>query len=213
MDSIIGKDIYRKEAYLKVTGQAKYTDDYLITGIYHAKLLTSKYAHANIKSIDTSQAMKSQGVKAVITGDDVIILCGSVIEDMPPLAKGKVRYYGEPVAMVVATSEQFAKAALSKIDIEYEMLPIINSVTDALKENSALVHENLMQYKKAVVDVYPEAGTNICNRVKIRKGDILQGFKESYAIVEGSFSLPQSDHAAMETRCCQCEILAYHLFY
>lgn len=208
MDSIIGKDIYRKEAYLKVTGQAKYTDDYLITGIYHAKLLTSKYAHANIKSIDTSQAMKSQGVKAVITGDDVIILCGSVIEDMPPLAKGKVRYYGEPVAMVVATSEQFAKAALSKIDIEYEMLPIINSVTDALKENSALVHENLMQYKKAVVDVYPEAGTNICNRVKIRKGDILQGFKESYAIVEGSFSLPQSDHAAMETRCCQCEILA-----
>ncbi|NMC57288.1 MAG: xanthine dehydrogenase family protein molybdopterin-binding subunit, partial [Eubacteriaceae bacterium] len=208
MDSIIGKDIYRKEAYLKVTGQAKYTDDYLITGIYHAKLLTSKYAHANIKSIDTSQAMKSQGVKAVITGDDVIILCGSVIEDMPPLAKGKVRYYGEPVAIVVATSEQFAKAALSKIDIEYEMLPIINSVTDALKENSALVHENLMQYKKAVVDVYPEAGTNICNRVKIRKGDILQGFKESYAIVEGSFSLPQSDHAAMETRCCQCEILA-----
>lgn len=208
MDSIIGKDIYRKESYLKVTGQARYTDDYLITGIYHAKILTSKYAHAKIKSIDTSKAMKSQGVKAVITGDDIMILCGSMIEDMPPLAKEKVRYFGEPVVMVVATSEQFAKAALSKIEVEYEILPVVNSVADALKENPVIIHENLMQYKKAVVDIYPEAGTNICNRVKIRKGDILQGFKDSYLTVEGQFFLPQSDHAAMETRCAQCEIHA-----
>ncbi len=207
MESLLGKDVIRKEAYNKVTGAAKYTNDMIQTGIYHIALLTSPHAHARIMKKDKTAAINAAGVKAVITGDDIDFLCGTIIEDRPPLAKDKVRYFGEPVAMVVADSLQNAKAAIDKIIIQYELLPVVNSITDALQNPVILIHENLMQYKKAIEYVYPEENTNICNRVKIRKGNLQQGFSESDIIVEGHFSLPQSDHAAMETRTAQCEIL------
>lgn len=207
MESIIGKDLQRKEAFDKVTGKAKYTDDFAAAGIYHIELLTSPYAHAVIISIDSSKAAASKGVKAIITGDDIDILCGSLIEDMPPLAKGKVLYFGQPVAMVVADCEQNAKALAAKLKVQYEKLPVVNSIWDALKENPVILHENLTQYNKLIPDVSPEENSNICNRVEIRKGDMQKGWNESEIVIEGSFSLPQCDHAAMETRAARCEIL------
>ena len=102
----------RKEAFDKVTGTARYTDDEIIPGMLHAKILASPYAHARINSIDVTEAMKSPGVKAVITGDYLPVLCGTVLEDRPPIAKDKVRYYGEPVAVVVANTEQEAMESL-----------------------------------------------------------------------------------------------------
>ena len=206
MESMIGRDIVRKEAFHKVTGAAKYMDDFIKTGMYHVELLISPHAHATILSIDISDAMKGKGVKAILTGNDVHVLCGALLEDRPPLAKGKVRYFGEPVAMVIADCEQNAKASAEKIKIQYAMLPVVNSIADALKENPVILHENLMQYKKPIVDIYPEENTNICNRTKIRKGDMQKGWNDSEVIVKGDFLLPQSDHAAMETRTAQCEI-------
>ncbi len=207
MGYIIGKNIVRKEAFNKVTGTAKYTDDFITTGIYHAELLISPYAHAKIINIDIFEAVSSTGVKTIITGSDINVLCGPLLDDMPPLAKEKVRYHGEPVAMVVADCEQNAKAAVAKINVQYQPLQVVNSVLNALKENTVIIHENLQQYKKNVPDVYPEANSNICSHVKIRKGDQQKGWQDSEIIVESSFTLPQSDHAAMETRTAQCEIL------
>jgi len=206
MDTILGKNIYRKEAYCKVTGQAKYTDDYKTKPAYYAKLAASTHSHAKILSIDKSEALKVKGVKAIITGQDIDLLCGSIIEDRPVLAKDKVRYFGEPVALAVADTKQAAKEAASKIKVEYQILPAVTSTDDASKENAALIHENLAQYKKAVIDVYPEPGTNICSRVKIRKGNIAKGFKNSFVTVDGKFEMPQADHAAMECRSAQCKI-------
>lgn len=203
----IGVSIPRKEAFDKVTGSAKYTDDIFLTGTLHAKVLTSRFSHARIKSIDTSEAKKSPGVQAVITGDYMPTLCGSVIRDRPPIAKDKVRYYGEPVAVVVANTEQQAMKALKLINVEYEPLPVVNSIKDALKPNATLIHENLDQYEHTVPDVYPEADTNISDLIQIRKGDVVKGWGESEIIVEGNFSLPQSDHIAMETRNAQAQIM------
>lgn len=203
----IGVSVPRKEAFDKVTGTAEYTDDKVSPGTLHAKILTSRYAHARIKSIDISKARELQGVQAVITGDYLPILCGSVIADRPPIAREKVRYYGEPVAVVVANSEQEAMKALKLINVEYEPLPVVNSLEDALKPNAVLIHENLNQYKHVVKDVYPEENTNISDRIKIRKGDMLKGWSESEVMVEGSFSLPQTDHIAMETRCVRAQIM------
>lgn len=177
------------------------------TGILYAKMLTSRYAHAKIKAIDISKAQKAQGVKAVITGDYLPVLCGTVIEDRPPIAIGKVRYYGEPVAVVVASSEQEAMKALKLINIEYEPLPVINSISDAIKANTVLVHENLSSYKHAVHDIYPEENTNISDHIKIRKGDLTKGWEESEVVVYEKFSLPQSDHTAMETRNAKAQIM------
>jgi CO/xanthine dehydrogenase Mo-binding subunit len=204
----VGVSIQRKESFDKVTGVAEYTDDTHDPRILYAKILTSSYAHAKIKSIDTSEAKKLKGVQAVITGDYLPVLCGTVLEDRPPIARDKVRYYGEPVALVVSDNEQQAMKATKLIKIEYEPLAVVNSIQDALKPNAVLVHEQLSQYKHAVHDVYPEENTNISDRIQIRKGDIIKGWDESEVIVSGKFSLPQSDHLAMETRNVRLQIMS-----
>ena len=207
MESQLGKNVVRKEAKDKVTGAAKYTSDLNDSPMLYAKLLTSTYAHAKIRSVNTSTALAMPGVKAVITARDFYVLCGSLFRDRPPLAYEKVRYFGEPVALVVADEEEKAKAAADKIYIDYEPLPVVNSIPDAVKKKPVLIHEQMMSYTKSITEVYPEKGTNICHHQKIRKGDIKNGFHESEVIVEGRFSLPQSDHAAMETRSVRCMVM------
>ena len=189
----------------KVTGAAEYTGDYEMPGLLHASMVISPYAHAEIKNINTSEAWKIPGVRAILTGQQYPILIGSVILDRPPIALGKVRYNGEPVALVVADSEQYAKKAAALIKVKYIPLPVVNSPGEAIKSNAPLVHENLGKYK-LLEEVYPEPGTNVANRTKIRKGDIKKGWIKSEVIVEASISFPQSDHAAMETRSAIAEI-------
>jgi CO/xanthine dehydrogenase Mo-binding subunit len=88
------------------------------------------------------------GVKAILTGDSYPDLTGSVLEDRPPLAKGKVRYYGEPVALVIARSEFEACAAAARIKIEYEKLPTVNSPREAIKSESLWFMINWALIKK-----------------------------------------------------------------
>ncbi|ELC8441131.1 xanthine dehydrogenase family protein molybdopterin-binding subunit [Clostridium perfringens] len=202
----IGKSVPRKESLEKVTGTAKYTDDYEAIGLLHAAMVTSPYAHAKIKSIEYENALKSSGVRAVLTGKYFQQLVGSTIADRPPIAIDKVRYNGEPVAVVVADSEVEAEKAAQMIKVEYEPLPVVNSPSEALKKNSPLVHEKLGDYE--IIDgVFPEPNTNIANRTKIRKGNMKKGWHESEVTVEASFSLPPSDHVAMETRSVRVRIL------
>lgn len=204
--SLIGTSVPRKEAADKVTGKVKYTDDSNRKDILYAWMLTSIYAHANIKKIDLKDASELSGVRAIITGEASSEICGPMLEDRPILAKDKVRYYGEPIAVVIADSEQEAKAASKKIIVEYEPLPVVNSPTDAIKEDAPIIHENIAQYKIGNQKIYPEAGTNIANRTRIRKGDMQKGWSESVVIVEQSYSFPQSDHVAMENRTVKAEI-------
>ena len=205
--STVGESVRRKEAPNKVTGRAKYNMDMQSPGTLFAELVTSPHAHARIRKIDTQNASKMGGVKAILTGDDVAFLCGEVLEDRPPLAKGKVRYFGEPVAMVVATSEADAILASLAIEVDYEMLGVVNSPLGGLEKNAALVHERAGDYVKAKPPVSPESGTNIADLAKIRKGDMAQGWKSASVTVEARFSLPPIDHAAMETRSAKVEIL------
>lgn len=204
--NVIGKSVIRKESLEKVTGRAKYTNDYTLSRLLHARMVTSPYAHARIKSIDITGAMKATGVRAVLVGRDYPFLTGSTIIDKPIIAIDKVRYNGEVVAVVVADSELEAAKGANLIKVEYEALPVVNSPSDAIAANAPLVHENLKEYK-ILAGAYPEVNTNIANRTKIRKGDIDKGWAESEVTLESSFSFPQSDHAAMETRCCTVEIL------
>ncbi len=203
---LIGTDIMRKEAWDKVTGTAKYTDDYVIPGILHAKLVTSSCSHGRIESIDISEASKIPGVKAILTGESCAVLCGSLLEDRQPLAVEKVRYFGEPVAMVVGETERESMEAVNKITVKYKPLTVVNLPSEAVAEKAPLIHENLVKYKKAVDDIYPESNTNIANRIKIRKGDMVKGWSECDAVIEASFQLPKSDHIAMETRSARAEI-------
>ncbi|MBS4173101.1 xanthine dehydrogenase family protein molybdopterin-binding subunit [Bacillus sp. FJAT-49736] len=200
----LGKSVLRKEAHDKVTGNSKYTNDLPFNHVLESEFVLSPYAHAKILSIDTSKAKTIHGVKAVITGEN-LPLTGEDIFDRPPLAYDKVRYYGEPVVMIVAEKKYQAKQAANLVKISYSPLPVVNSPTDAFQQNAPLVHENLGNYT-VMKGIYPVPGTNIANHSKIRKGDIDEGFSKCDVIMEKSYSFTQADHAAMETRCAIAEI-------
>lgn len=202
----VGKSVSRIDFPDKVTGSTKYTNDFTAPGLLHAKMVISPYAHAKIKKIDTSQAWSVMGVQAIVTGEAFPVPVGPLIADRPPLAVHKVRYYGEPVAVVVADSEHTAKKAAELLKVEYEPLPVVNSPSEALQSGAPLVHENVGEYQVQIVGVYPKAHTNIANHTKIRKGNMTKGWAESEVIAEANFSFAPSDHAAMETRCVRAEI-------
>lgn len=203
----IGLDIPRIETRDKVTGNAKYNADYTAPDLLHAKMVVSPYAHARIIHIDTAEAASAPGVKAVLTGKDFTGLYGQILADRPVIALEKVRYYGEPVALVVANSEFEAAQAANLVKLEYEPLPVINSLTDALAANSPRIHDNLVFYGHIIEEIYPEPGTNIAHRVKIRKGNMEQGWAKCETVVEVKIEMPNSDHAAIETRSSMAEIL------
>ncbi|MDR6550693.1 xanthine dehydrogenase family protein molybdopterin-binding subunit [Paenibacillus qinlingensis] len=198
--TVIGKAIPRVESKDKVTGVARYTNDRQSPSHLHGWLVTSPHAHARIQYIDYAAALQVTGVHAVVTGDDHSVLVGTVLFDRPPIAQGKVRYYGEPYAVVVADNEQIAKEAARLIRTGFEPLPVVNSPSSALRTGAPLIHENLSSYHKTN-DVHPVPGTNIGNHVKIRKGDMQAGWALSEVTVEGSYAFNTSDHCAMEPRC------------
>lgn len=157
--SRIGVNTVRKDAWEKVTGEAKYNGDFISPDILHGRILTSPHAHALIRKIDILKAESSSGVQAVITGDFSPALVGSMICDHPPIARDKVRYFGEPVAVVVANSEEEAMRAVNLIKVDYEKLAVVNSIEDAIKPETTLVHEALGRYHYPGTHIYPIANS------------------------------------------------------
>lgn len=206
MNFAVNRSIERKEAWDKVTGKAQYTDDFPQTGILYGSLLTSTYAHAKIIRIDISKAVKMKGVKSILTGEQYTELFGPLLLDRPALARDVVRYAGEPVALVIAQNEYTAELAARLIEVEYEPLPVILTPSEALAEGAVLIHHKTNGYKRSMEDVYPIEGTNIASSYQIRKGNILEAFEECDIIIRQKFSLPPSDHIAMEVRAAQAEI-------
>ena len=154
-------------------------------------MVTSPYGHAKIVSIDVTQAKKVPGVRAILLGSHDMPLTGEEIRDRPPLAVDKVRYYGEPVALVVADTMVIAKKAADVIEVQYELLPVVNSPTEALKADAPLIHENLGSYEK-LGTAYPRPHSNISNVTKIRKGNMELGWSMSEVVVEGTYCFSPS---------------------
>jgi CO/xanthine dehydrogenase Mo-binding subunit len=205
-EQYIGAPLLRKDGPDKVRGRLRYLGDQLSVQTLHAALKTSPHAHAKIIRIDSAVALKSPGVRAVLTGADVPGNIGIYLGDKPPLARGKVRHYGEPVAAVVADSEAEAKSALPLIKVEYEELPVVTSPSEALAEGAPILHEEMASYSH-IPAIFPEPGSNIANRTKIRKGNPEQGFRDSDYVIAETFSFPPGDHVAMEPRASTAEIL------
>lgn len=201
----LGTSPVRTDAPAKVRGTLRYTDDALRPGTLHAAVLFSPLAHAEIKKIEIAAAASVPGVRGVFTGADwPDILIGLYMGDKPPLARGKVRYHGEPVVVVVADDEATAQHALRLVKVEYAPLPALGTPREALAPGAPVLHPDLAKYAK-IPDILPEPGTNIANRTKIRKGDVEQAFAAADAVVEGEFSFPPGDHVAMEPRVAMAE--------
>jgi CO/xanthine dehydrogenase Mo-binding subunit len=194
----VGKSERRVEGISKVTGDAVYTSDMAMPGMLHAQVKKSPHARAKILRIDTSKAEALPGVRAVIVGKEFNYRLGLYVVDKDILAKDEVRHYGEAVAAVAADTLEIASEAVGLIEVEYEVLTPVLSHMDALKEGAPLVHPDLGKYDYVPV-FSPQAGTNIPNLSKLRKGDVEKGFAESEWIVEREYTNPSVQHVPMET--------------
>ena len=196
----VGKSVPRMDAYEKVTGAATFADDMHAArgpGLYYGRLVRSPYAHALVKRVDASKALAVPGVKAVVTGADVPNNIGLYLIDRPIFARDRVRYVGEPVAGVVASSEEVTVEAAQLVEVEYEELPAIFDPVEGAQPDAPLLHPDLGEYKVANF-IFPEPGTNISEHFKLRKGDVESAWPRCVAVVEGTFRLPQIQHVPIE---------------
>ncbi len=182
---VVGKSVIRTDALDKALGRAKYTADYVPKGTTILKVYRSTVAHANIKSIDTSEALKVPGVEAIYTGADVTgnNQIGYALPDQPFLNDKKVHYVGDPIALICAKDEYAAMEAMDKIHVDYEELPAHLDIDAALVEGAEDIHD----------------GGNIALVTTIRKGDIAGVFESADAVVEDTYWSPYQDHTYIET--------------
>src|SRR4026208_2388329 len=190
--NVVGKPFRKVDARAKCTGQTKFADDIVLPRMLACKILRSHEPHAIIKSIDTSKALALPGVLAIITGHDLPISYGilPVSQDEHALCIEKDRFIGDPVAAVAAIDEDTAFDAMNLIEVEYEIIPSISNIDEALLIEEPRIHE------------YGDGG-NVHKKVSLEFGDVEQGFSEADLVredtffYEGNTHLPLEQHAAV----------------
>ncbi len=192
----VGRSLPRLEAREKITGRAEYSDDLSLPRMLHAAVLQSPHAHARILSCDVSAALSVPGVAATLTGDDIgYHRIGPFVKDETAIAKGKVRYVGEPVAAVAAVDPETARRAAALIEVAYEELPAVLSVDEATAGDAPLVHENFGD----LVRVFEaEHDRNVMSVVRIDEGDVGSAWDSCDVVVEGEYETQAQCHAYME---------------
>jgi len=190
----VGKSLRRVDALGKTVGATVYAGDFTMPNMLHAKVFRSSEPSARIKRLDVTKARELPGVACVLTADD--LPDGKLVTDMPGqtgqkrrqgsdapvLAADRVRFVGEPIALVAAETQAIAECALELIEIEYELVPGVFDPLEAMKPGAPVVYE-------------PD---NIVSTWKIRKGDVEAGFAAADVIVENTFRVPFIDHAYIE---------------
>jgi 4-hydroxybenzoyl-CoA reductase alpha subunit len=191
----LGRRNRRVEGLAKSTGKEIYTDDLVLPGMLHAKLLRSTVPHANIVAIDTSNAESLEGVHAVITGRDMPTAYGIIpwTRDEHALALDKVRYIGDGVACVAAVNEETANRALELIEVEYEELPCYLDPAEALSDEAAAtpIHEARKEGRNG----------NVLKHVHLEFGNVEERIAESDVVVEGDYFFHGTTHAPIEPHC------------
>lgn len=210
---IVGTSVRRPDLVEKVTGAAQYCVDVAVAGMLHAKVVRSDRAHARIIEIDAAAARSHPGVIAVLSADDLASLFprfGHILCDHWILATGKVRHYGEPVAIVVAETLTAATDAAELVWISYEDLPPVLCAMDALEEGAATVHDQ--SYGATRRDLYAqidsklgtdmpigrEEPTNLAYEVILEWGDVDAALAEATVVVDGETHFPMLYAYAME---------------
>jgi CO/xanthine dehydrogenase Mo-binding subunit len=193
--SAVGGRLPRREAREKITGSSQYLDDITRPGMLHAAYLLSPHAHARIKSCNVAPAETMRGVRAVLTGKDFPRLGAGSVKDMPFLARGKVRYVGEPVAVVAADTLAMAQAAAQAIEVDYEGLPAVLTIEDAFDESLPPLHEEFDSYKRS----HPvQRKGNVLAYQEFIEGDVASVWDKCDVVLENVYTTQSQYHHAME---------------
>ena len=194
----VGQSVPRVDAFEKVTGAAQFTDDIPFgPALLYGRVVRSPHPHALIRGVDVSKALAVPGVKAVVTGADTPGFIGLYLKDRHIFCTDRVRYVGDPVAGVVATSEEIAEDAARLIEVAYEELPAVLDPLEALDPGAPLLHPDLGSYE-VVPFILPKPGTNVSNHFKVRKGDVGAAWPQCDAVVEATYRVPHIQHVPIE---------------
>jgi CO/xanthine dehydrogenase Mo-binding subunit len=210
----VGTRAVRPDGVDKVTGRARFGADLAMQGQLVGRVLRSPHPHARIRSIDTSAAAKLAGVKAIVTRDDFkdqpsefipagerMINYRDVVRNV--MAREKALYEGHPVAAVAATSAAIAKQALKLIKVDYEVLPHVIDVVEAMKPDAPLLHEDMIT---AGVEPAPKTPSNIAKRIEFGAGDVEAGFRQADVVIERSFTTKPVHQGYIEPHACVASV-------
>ena len=206
----IGTRPVRPDGVDKVTGRARFGADVHLPNMLVGKVLRSPHAHARIRSIDASAALALPGVKTVVTRDDfndlssefvpageMLVNYRDVVRNV--MAREKALFEGHSVAAVAAVSEKVAREALALIDVDYEVLPHVLDVVDAMAPDAPLLHEDMIT---AGVEPAPTKPSNIAKVVEFKLGDVAAGFAEADIVIEREFSTQPVHQGYIEPHSC-----------
>ncbi|MCY4431737.1 MAG: xanthine dehydrogenase family protein molybdopterin-binding subunit [Rhodospirillales bacterium] len=206
----VGTRPVRPDGVDKVTGRARFGADVHLPNMLVGKMLRSPHAHARIHSIDTSAALALPGVKTVVTRDDfndlpsefvpageMLINYRDVVRNV--MAREKALFEGHPVAAVAAVSEKVAREALARIKVDYEVLPHVLDVVEAMAPEAPLLHEDLIT---AGVEPAPTTPSNVAKVVEFKLGDVEAGFAEADVVIEREFSTQPVHQGYIEPHAC-----------
>ena len=205
----IGKRTIRPDGEDKVTGRANFGADFAQPGMLWGKVLRSPHPHARIKSINLERAAAAEGVRAVMSAADLVDFPIDTPVRVGPadlrfisrnvMARDKVLYAGHALAAVAATSARAAEAALDLIDVEYELLPWVIDVEEAMRDDAPILHDFMFTEG---VDPKPSAPSNIASRSGLTLGDVDAGFKEADVIIEQKFKTKPVHQGYIEPHAC-----------
>ncbi|MCT8973866.1 xanthine dehydrogenase family protein molybdopterin-binding subunit [Microbaculum marinisediminis] len=194
----IGKPTQRQDMMGHVTGRSPFYDDHLFDGLLHLRCVRSPHHHARIRSIDTSEAERMPGVKRIVLGKDVpnnlntlLSLLDFGLDDEPLISTKKVAYKGEPVAAVIAETERQARDACAKVRVDWEVLPHVLDVEEAIKSGAPSVNET---YPKNAFVYHGKY-----DHQKLRYGDVEAAFRTADHVVEGRYQMSPIEQAPTET--------------
>nr|WP_050799262.1 xanthine dehydrogenase subunit D [Streptomyces sp. SA3_actF] len=189
----MGESTLRPDGILKVTGEFAYASDMWHEDMLWGHTLRSPHAHAELRSIDTAEALATPGVHAVLTYDDLptaVRHYGLEIQDTPVLAHGRVRHHGEPVALVAADHPETARRAAAKIRVDYRELPVVTDEASATAPDAPLLHEGRADHHAGHVP-HP----NIVHRQPIVRGDVGEAARRADVVVSGEYHFGMQDQA------------------
>ena len=210
MTTVLGKPLKRRDAEPKLRGDARYTDDLHLPGLLHARLVTSPYAHARILRIDCDAARRTPGVVAVFTGHDLLPEGPEPAERARHLlARDKVIYAGQPVAIVVAESPYVTADAAALVEVEYDELPAVVDPLAAMTPEAPVIRQKELEGEWAEAGMHATVSggeeldvwrlpANVTNAVRFQRGDVMQGFASADVVIERTYRTPFVHQAYLE---------------
>jgi CO/xanthine dehydrogenase Mo-binding subunit len=214
LQEAVGRRVPAAEARERVSGRAQFAIDASVPGMLHGKILRSTLPHALVTGVDASRAERMRGVRAVLVGGDlegggIASHYGPVFPDRPLVAIDRVRYAGEPVAVVIADDPEVAAEARTLIDVEYASLPAYFDPESALAADAAAIHDgtrerDFVTYPDLVLA--DDLGRNVLNHFRIRRGDVEAALGRADEVFDGTYRTPALQHTSLEPHVAICQI-------